>query len=78
MMVRAFKGGSALSETVTYRVASMQCGHCKAAVENELLDLAEVDAAEADLESNVVTISGRGLNEERLRQAIEDAGYEAA
>lgn len=30
------------------------------------------------LESNVVTISGRGLNDERLRQAIEDAGYEAA
>lgn len=71
-------GGSALSETVTYRVPSMHCGHCKAAVENELLELEEVDAAEADPESKVVTISGRGLNDERLRQAIEDAGYEAA
>lgn len=47
-------------------------------VENELLELEELDAAEADVESKIVTVSGRGLKDERLRQAIEDAGYEAA
>ena len=67
-----------MSETVTYLVPGMHCGHCKAAVENELLELEGVDAVEADLESKIVTINGRGLEDERLRAAIEDAGYEAA
>jgi copper chaperone CopZ len=56
----------------------MHCSHCKDAVEREVLAVEGVDAVEADLESNLVTVSGRSLSDEALREAIEEAGYEAA
>jgi copper chaperone len=56
----------------------MHCSHCKEAVEREVSAVEGVSAVEADLESNVVTITGHGLSDEALRKAIEEAGYEAA
>ncbi len=66
-----------MSETKTYRVAGMSCGHCKAAVERELRAVEGVRAVDVDLDSKLVTVSGAGLADERMRTAIEDAGYEA-
>ena len=37
-----------------------------------------VEAVDVDLESKVVTIHGERLSDEALREAIEEAGYEAA
>jgi copper chaperone len=63
---------------VTYSVPGMHCGHCKAAVERELSAVAGVSAVQADLDSKVVTVRGEQLSDEALREAIEEAGYEAA
>jgi copper chaperone CopZ len=65
-------------QTLTYSVPGMHCGHCKAAVEQELSTVDGVSAVKADLESKLVTVSGSGLSDEALRDAIEQAGYEAA
>jgi copper chaperone len=67
-----------MGETFTYSVPGMHCGHCKAAVERELSAVKGVDAVEADLDSKLVTVSGRSLSDGALREAIEEAGYEAA
>ena len=65
-----------MSETVTYRIPGMSCGHCKSAVEGELSGVAGVVRAEADLETKLVTVTGTTLSDEALRAAIEEAGYE--
>jgi copper chaperone len=65
-------------EVLTYSVPGMHCGHCKQAVERELALVEGVSAVEADLESKLVTVSGQALSDRALRDAIEEAGYEAA
>jgi len=41
-------------------------------------ELEGVEAVDVDVDAKVVTIRGRELSDERLRAAIEEAGYEAA
>jgi copper chaperone len=66
-----------VSESKTYSVPAMHCGHCKAAVTHELKAVAGVDEVAVDLDSKIVTITGAGLNDAALRAAIDEAGYDA-
>ena len=66
-----------MSETLTYRVAGMSCGHCKSAVESEVGAVSGVEFVEADLETKLVTVRGASLDDGALRAAIDEAGYEA-
>jgi copper chaperone len=63
---------------MTYTVSGMSCGHCKAAVEEEVGRVPGVESVDADLESKLVVVRGDGLEDEALRGAIDEAGYEAA
>jgi copper chaperone len=63
---------------VTYTVAGMSCGHCKAAVEEEIGRVPGVAAVNADLDTKLVVVRGEGLEDEALRAAIDEAGYDAA
>jgi copper chaperone len=65
-------------ETVRYRVPGMHCGHCEAAVKEELAEVEGVEAVDVDLDSKVVTVRGTRLSDDSLRAAIEAAGYDAA
>ncbi len=67
-----------MSETTSYSVPGMHCGHCKAAVTRELEAVAGVESIDVDLESKRVTITGQGLDDAALRAAIDEAGYEVA
>ena len=67
-----------MSETVTYTVPGMHCGHCKASVSEELEAVPGVESVNVDLETKLVVVQGEGLDDARLRAAIEEAGYEAA
>lgn len=66
-----------MSDTKTYSVPGMHCGHCKAAVTDELKSVVGVEDVVVDLDSKLVTISGASLDDTALRAAIEEAGYEA-
>jgi copper chaperone len=67
-----------VSETKSYTVPGIHCGHCAAAIKGELGDVHGVEAVDVDLDSKVVTIRGQQLSDEALREAIDEAGYEAA
>ena len=66
-----------MSNVATYTVPDMSCGHCKAAVTKELSALAGVHSVDVDLDTKFVTVTGEGLDDEAMRAAIEEAGYEA-
>lgn len=67
-----------MSETIRYSVPAMHCAHCQTSVSQELEAVAGVDSVEVDLDTKLVVVRGEGLEDERLRAAIEEAGYEAA
>ena len=64
-----------MSETVTYRVAAMHCGHCETAVREELSAVEGVESIEVDLVTKLVTVRGESLSDSALQEAIEEAGY---
>lgn len=63
---------------ITYTVSGMSCGHCKAAVEGEVGRVPGVESVNADVDTKLVVVRGEALEEEALRAAIDEAGYEAA
>ena len=67
-----------MAETMTYSVAGMTCDHCKHAVSSEVGSVAGVAGVEVDLDTKLVTVTVEGLDDQQLRAAIEEAGYEAS
>jgi len=65
-------------QELSYTVAGMSCGHCKAAVTEEVEQVVGVDAIEVDLDSKRVVVRGTGVSDDAVRAAIREAGYEAA
>jgi copper chaperone CopZ len=66
------------TETVTYTVPGMSCGHCRVAVTEEVTEVEGVAQVDVDLETKQVTVSGTELDDAKLRAAIDEAGYEVA
>ena len=64
--------------TLTYTVPGMHCGHCKAAVTEEVEQVAGVEAVEVDLETKQVVVRGEDVSDGDVRAAIAEAGYEPA
>ena len=67
-----------MSEMRSFVVPGMSCGNCTAAVEGEVLSVAGVESVVADYESKRVLVVGQRLDDDAIRAAIENAGYEAA
>ena len=65
-----------MNET-TFRVTGMSCGHCRSAITAEVMKVTGVEAVDVDLGAKTVTVRGSALDEGRLREAIDEAGYEA-
>jgi copper chaperone len=71
------RGETSMNQTKTYSVPGMHCGHCKAAVTDELSSVGGVEHIEVDLDAKLVTVVGSGLDDGALRAAIDEAGYSA-
>jgi copper ion binding protein len=66
-----------MSTTQTYRVTGMTCGHCVAAVEQEVGGIAGVSDVAVDLASGSVTVtSSRPPTTDEITAAVGEAGYE--
>ena len=66
-----------MSETVTYSVPDVHCGHCQKAITEEVSTVDGVESVDVDLQAKRVTIVGSALDDAQLRAAIDEAGYEA-
>ena len=68
-----------MTTSATYTVSGMTCGHCVAAVSEEVRKLDGVSAVTVDLhaggESQVSVISAEPLPVESVRAAVDEAGY---
>jgi copper chaperone CopZ len=63
--------------TTTYKVSGMSCGHCEGAVSAELSALPGVTEVAAKATSGLVTVTSSGpLEEDAVRAAVDEAGYE--
>ena len=67
-----------MSDSRSYTVPGIHCGHCAAAIREELSSVEGVEDIDVDLDAKVVTVRGHALTDEALREAIEEAGYEVA
>jgi len=67
-----------MTETVVYNVPAIHCAHCGMSIREEVSEVDGVEEVDVDIDTKVVTIRGRELSDERLRAAIQEAGYEAA
>jgi copper chaperone CopZ len=65
-------------QTLTYAVPGISCGHCRTAITGEVSDVAGVSAVDVDLTGKVVTVTGAGVDDAAVRDAIDEAGYDVA
>jgi len=68
-----------MSQTTTYTVTGMTCGHCVASVTEEVQEIPGVEDVAVDLPTGAVTItSAQPLADDAVRAAVEEAGYKVA
>ena len=68
-----------MSQTSTWTVTGMTCGHCVASVTEELQEIDGVEAVDVDLESGRVTVTSAGaLERPAVAAAVDEAGYTLA
>ncbi|MFF7524969.1 heavy-metal-associated domain-containing protein [Streptomyces pseudovenezuelae] len=65
------------SVTAVYKVSGMSCGHCEGSVSGEISDIAGVSSVKAVASTGEVTVvSAEPLDEEAVRAAVDEAGFE--
>ncbi|WP_393082839.1 heavy-metal-associated domain-containing protein [Streptomyces sp. LN704] len=65
------------SITAVYQVTGMSCGHCEGSVSGEISGIAGVSSVQAVAATGEVTVvSVAPLDEEAVRAAVDEAGFE--
>ena len=68
-----------MSQTRTYTVTGMTCGHCVASVTEEVQEIPGVTDVAVVLETGAVTVTGDdSVDDAAVREAVEEAGYQLA
>ena len=67
------------TDTQTFTVTGMTCGHCVASVTEEISEIPGVGSVDVVLDSGAVTVtSSQPLDQQAVRAAVEEAGYQLA
>ncbi|MBC9819851.1 heavy metal-associated domain-containing protein [Terrabacter sp. MAHUQ-38] len=68
-----------MSQTSTYTVVGMTCGHCVSSVSEEVGAISGVEHVAVDLGTGSLTVTATApVDEAAVRAAVEDAGYALA
>lgn len=65
-------------EQLTYSVPGVSCEHCVAAITGEVNKIDGVSDVDVSLEDKRVTVTGDRLDDDAVRTAIDEAGYDIA
>ena len=66
-----------MSQTSTYTVTGMTCGHCVSSVTEEIQEIPGVESVEVVLETGAVTVtSAEPIHDAAVTAAVEEAGYQ--
>lgn len=60
----------------TIKINNMTCEHCSAKVESALKEIEGVENVKVSLFRKNATVTGDNLNDDSLKKAVTDAGYE--
>ena len=70
---------SIMSTTTVFTVTGMTCGHCVAAVTDEVSKIDHVNSVHIDLANGAVTVESEGpIDRVQFAAAVDEAGYEVA
>lgn len=59
-------------------IEGMTCGHCASHIEEALKGVCGIKSAKVDLKGKVAVIElAHEVDDEKIKSAVEDAGYEA-
>jgi copper chaperone CopZ len=64
-------------QTLKLKIGGMSCNHCLMRVKKALESSPGVKSAEVDLASGTATVTGEGMNVNKLISAVVAAGYTA-
>ena len=68
-----------MTQTQTFTVTGMTCGHCATSVSEEISEIDGVQDVAVVVETGAVTVtSADPLDEADVRAAVEEAGYQLA
>lgn len=68
-----------MSQTSTYTVTGMTCGHCVSSVTEEVQEIPGVESVDVVLQTGALTItSGEQIDDAVVKAAVEEAGYQLA
>ena len=63
-------------ETREFTVAGMSCAHCASSVRDEIAAIPAITHVDVDLGTGRLTVTGTHLDEDSIRAAVAEAGYE--
>ena len=69
---------SQVTEGRDYTVQGMTCAHCVLSVREEVSEVPGVNAVDVDLASGRLTVTGQDVDDDAIRAAVTEAGYEVA
>lgn len=55
--------------------SKIKCGGCVSTIENGLKDFAGISEVTVDIESNIVSVKGDGLDKETIENKLAELGY---
>ncbi|WP_210650912.1 heavy-metal-associated domain-containing protein [Nocardioides sp. SYSU D00065] len=68
-----------MSQTQSFTVTGMTCGHCATSVSEEISEIAGVESVDVVVETGAVTVTSTApLDASAVRAAVEEAGYALA
>jgi copper chaperone CopZ len=59
-----------------FTVSGMTCSHCVTSVREEVLELATVSGVDVDLSTGRLTVVGPRIDDDAIRAAVAEAGYD--
>jgi copper chaperone len=68
-----------MSNTSTYTVTGMTCGHCVSSVTEEVQEIPGVEKVGVVLVTGALTVtSSQPVDDDTVKRAVEEAGYQLA